>query len=248
MKVNIVMLAYERVKLTAQALDTLAAYTPRDLFNLTIVDDGSSWRVKEIADSSFERYTKINVDWTILTIDRSKHITGQARNLGVYWAEKYWGRGDYLYLSDNDTYFMPGWLDKLTRAWDIVEPLFPSYKLKLLGGWNHPFLQPQQRLALTETYKIALHDAIAGASQLMRWETWDKYGPLSANAPGVCQSEDWEFCQKIIKDGGKVGSIYPRVVFNCGLTNSFGQKAVGEDLVLKELQEAKRQYPDLYYE
>lgn len=82
----------------------------------------------------------------------------------------------------------------------------------------------------------------------MRWETWDKYGPLDAHASGVGQSEDYAFCQKIIQDGGKVGSIYPRCVLNCGLTNSFGQPSVGADFMLNELLEAKRTYPDLYYE
>jgi hypothetical protein len=71
---------------------------------------------------------------------------------------------------------------------------------------------------------------------------------LDAHAKGVGQSEDWAFCQKIIKDGGRVGSVYPRVVFNCGITNSYGQPSPGADVMLKELQEAKKTYKDLYWE
>jgi hypothetical protein len=122
--------------------------------------------------------------------------------------------------------------------------------LKLMGGWNHPYLQPtwQSTKWPDKSRQVATHDAITGASQLMCWDTWDKYGPLEAHAPGVSQSEDWLMCQKIIKDGGRVGSVYPRVVFNTGVTNSYGKPATGQDVMLKELQEAKVKYPDLYWE
>ena len=82
----------------------------------------------------------------------------------------------------------------------------------------------------------------------MKWDIWDEYGPQDAHAPGVCQSEDWKFCQDIIQDGGRVGSIYPRVVLNCGITNSMGEKAPGWDVMLKDLLEAKKEYPNLIWE
>jgi Glycosyl transferase family 2 len=231
-KVNIVMLVKDRRRLTAQALTTLYKNTPKELFNLVIVDDGSAQPISVLQDGM-----------VVLRIWGSSGITGQARNLGVYWAEKYWGRGDYLYLSDNDVYFTPQWLDKLVRIFESTQPY-----VKLIGGWNHTFLQPRESVELSSATYLKSHDAVTGASQLMRWATWDKYGPLDAHTPGVCPSEDWQFCQNIIKDGGRVGSVYPRVVFNCGLTNSFGQPSVGADVVLKELQEAKKKYPDLYWE
>ena len=237
MKVNIVLLAHNREKLTRQTLLTLYKNTPQDLFNLTFIDDDSdheeSVTVPHIAKNS-----------CTLRIEDSKGITGQARNLGVYWAEKYWGRGDYLYLSDNDVYFTPGWLYTMIETMET----WKDSHTPLIGGWNHPFLQPNLSVTMGNGFCLKSHDAVTGASQLMRWETWDKYGPLDAHAKGVCQGEDWQFCQNIIKDGGRVGSIYPRVVFNCGLTNSFGVPSVGADVVLKELQEAKKTNPDLYWE
>ncbi len=218
--------------LTHQCLRTLYRNTPHDLYNLTIVDDGSA--IPPMLHEG-EAYLKVL---------NGQHITGQARNLGVYWSEKVFGRGDYLYLSDNDVYFTPGWAEKLIHALSYIYS--GSW---VIGGWNHPYMQPHEGSKWRDQeIVVQTHDAIAGASQLMRWETWDKYGPLLANAKGVCQGEDWEFCQKIIKAEGRVGSIYPRVVFNCGLTNSYGVAAPGADLMLKELQEAKKLYPDLYYE
>lgn len=235
MKVNIVLIAKNRHWLTHQCLRTLLRNTPLDLYNLTIVDDESS--VKPGID--FRK-----MEYAYLRIEKSKGITGQARNLGIYWAEKYWGRGDYLYLTDNDVYFTPEWLFRLIESIEI----FKDAKTPLVGGWNHPFLQPKGAVAMGNGLVMKSHDAVAGASQLMRWETWDKYGPLDAHAAGVGQSEDWAFCQKIIQDGGCVGSVYPRVVLNCGLTNSFGQPSPGADLMLAELMEAKKTYPDMYWE
>lgn len=241
MKVNIVMLVKDRARLTFQALKTLYLNTPNELFNLTIINDAS--------ESVFHWDALEKDNLAVLTNKKSKGITGQARNLGVYWAEKYWGRGDYLCLLDNDLYFAPDWLVMMIGALESVTVTDPPQQFTLIGGWNHPFLQPGQiHKAPHSKHHIAEHDAIAGASQLMRWSTWDKYGPLDAHTPGVCKSEDWQFCQNIIKGGGRVGSIYPRVIFNCGLTNSFGEPSVGADHVLQELQQAKITYPDLYWE
>ena len=69
-------------------------------------------------------------------------------------------------------------------------------------------------------------------SMLMRWEVWDKYGPFNKTTPGrVCDSEDVEFCRKIHADGFKVGVVSPALIVNTGITNSFGQKIPGWELV-----------------
>lgn len=232
-KVNIVMLAHNRPRLTTQCMRSLGDNTPADLYNLTVIDDASENRV-----------IALDKNTSVLRIENSKGITGQARNLGIYWAEKYWGRGEYLYLTDNDMYFTPGWLEVLTYNLKTLEMGGSPW---VLGGWNHPYLQPKDKAPLSARF-VSSHDAVAGASQLMSWALWDKYGPLDAHAVGVGQSEDWKFCQDLIKDGGYAGSIYPRVVFNCGITNSLGQLSPGADVMVQELQQAKMQYPNLYWE
>ena len=238
MKVNMVMLVKDRERLTQQAIGSLYDTTDNLLFNLTVVDDGSK-------QSPMEFIPEVHADnCTTLRIEDSKGITGQARNLGVYWAEKYWGRGDYLYLTDNDMYFTPGWLEKLLEAWEKVE----KYGVAVLGAWNHPYLKPTEVQPPLYSDLVSLHDAVTGASQLMQWKTWDENGPLDAHAAGVGQSEDWKFCRDAHDKNGWLGSIQPHVVLNCGLTNSLGAQSPGATEMLAELEKSKITYPNLMWE
>lgn len=227
MKVNVCMIAKDRPRLTSQALRSLERNTPPHLYSFTIIDDGSySW------DSDSQEISYPHDNWLFVRLSCSKGIVGFARNLSIQISEQYWGRGDFLYLSDNDVYFQPGWLEKMIAAFERFEP----DGLRVLGGVRHPFHGANRRLGaflnlyvLPDQNCVALTDAVAGYSHLMRWETWDKYGPFDAHAQGVCKSEDFAFCQKIVKDGGLVGYIEPPVLINCGLTNTEGNPAVGSE-------------------
>ncbi len=81
-------------------------------------------------------------------------------------------------------------------------------------------------------------DAVAGYSMLMRWECFDLYGPFEQEAKGIGQSEDYAFCQKVIRGPeatffescrNLVGYIHPPVLAHCGITNSNGEPATGAD-------------------
>jgi glycosyltransferase involved in cell wall biosynthesis len=211
---NMVMLVKDRPGLTVQALQSLAKNTVGE-WNLVVVDDQSKYET-QLALRLFCHARRKQV--ACLRNENSKGITGQVRNLGVYWAERYWGRGDWLALADNDIAFLPGWDKRMVEcsAWNGW--------VKVLGGARHPYHQPNKiHDGWVET------DAVAGYLQMMRWETWEQYGPLDAHAPGVCQSEDHAFCRKIVEAGGLVGYIDPAVIMDCGLTNTLGQPAIGAD-------------------
>lgn len=225
--VNVVMLVKDRVRLTEQALRTLYENTPRDQFNLTIVDDGSDIETGLVV----ERYKQDNM--RVVHFPESIGIVGFLRNVGAWASERYFGRGEFLYFSDNDVAFFSGWLDKMTEVLSCRDWI--SGNVKLLGGYRHPFHGVNGSWP-----QVELTDAVAGYSHLMRWSTWDKYGPYDQHAKGVCQSEDFAICQKIVKDGGKVGYIHPPVIANCGITNSEGKPAIGH--------EAFPRLPDLIYE
>ena len=211
--INIVMIAKNRPNLTRQAVVSLYSHTPPGSFNLTLVDDQSDDLIEVESPNA-----------CVLRIGRSNGVVSKIKNLGVYWSEHYFGRGDWLYMSDNDVFYTAGWSVHLIKQMDAG--FFDGYAL--LGGQNHPYHQPQPVNKMLPF--IREYHALAGTSWLMPWSTWDKYGPLAeSNAPGVGQSEDHAFCQKIRADGYKVGAVWPHVVIDTGITQTNGQLSPGHE-------------------
>lgn len=238
--VNITIMARDRLWHTMRTLNTLwdtigAVGKPSiPTWDLTILDDGSEDETRDAIEDWVKNHnTRGNVYLVRNMV--SEGITGKCRNQVINCAEGRFGRGDFLYLSDNDVHFTDGWLQDLCLAYSLAS--FKELGLKVLGGWNHPFLHPNQTILVEtltsygEDYYINLCDAIAGPSWLLEWETWDKYGPFDAHAVGVRQSEDWAVCQKIIQDGGVVGCLSPHVIYNTGATDTFGEQTPGSELM-----------------
>lgn len=222
LRVNVTMIARNRHRLTEQAQRTLLENTNAELGYFTILDDGS-----EPPLDGVHRRNKV-----------ASGGAGPARNQVIEVAETLTGRKDLLYLSDNDIIAMPRWLDLLTELW----PAAYAQGFRVIGGYAHPFNRtslgawPQYSEVMGRT--MVVHETLAVATQswLMDWETWDKYGPF-AEAPGVRQSEDVDMCQRIRKDGGKVGYVTPFCVQNCSLTDTFGKEVPGAELLRAEMQE-----------
>jgi len=217
---NIVMVVRDRFRLTEQALKSLFDHTDRDQFNLTIVDDYSTdFRLLNLM-SRYCRYPNV----TCVHIEKSQHVIARAKNIGVEWSDQTFDRHQWLYISDNDVCFTPGWLDTLTGV--AVNTIIDGYKL--WGGQVHPFHKPTRPHCLLSDCKLDQHQVVDGPSWLMRWDTWDAYGPFDPNnAPGPCQSDEYPFCKKILDDGHLIGVVKPHVVIHTGLTQTDGRDAPG---------------------
>ena len=160
---------------------------------------------------------------------------GGSRNNGIAYSQKYFSRGDLLYLSYNDVYFTEEWLDVLIEAYSLH-----GDTTKVIGGYCHPYSQPNWMsppwARKGEVYRTTTRDAVGGASWLLSWNTWDKYGQLMDNARGTCQSEDYEYCQRIRKDGYEVGAVVPHVVYHTGRTDTFGKLSPGADVASPDVE------------
>lgn len=231
---NICVLTYNRPKLTEQCLRTLASTTKCPDERITIVDDCSTdrWVPEELLSQYADSILKM---WPILNEENLG--TGLSRNKSIRESESRWGRGDYLYLSDSDVFFLPKWLPTLIECYEWARA---THNVVALGAYAHPFLKPRQSWpffsdVLGRTLQIGELDALPTQSWLWRWEDWDKYGPFCATPAGkVCQSEDVDMSNRIKADGGKVAAIYPGLVVNCGVTNSFAERIPGYDEVMRE--------------
>lgn len=213
--INIIMVTKDRMKLFNQSIESLYKNTPLDQFNLTVVDDCSSEENRKEIKSLSKQY----LFHLILNLEPTP--LGGSKNIGVEFIKGI-DRGDLLYLTDNDVYFTENWLSELSTAWKNKPE-----EIKLLGGGCHKWLCTNRIFQNGYYYK----DAISGWSWLMDWGTWEKYGPMDANALGSGQSEDWAFCQKIKKDGFEVASIWPEVIIHCGKTNTEGNPAIGSETI-----------------
>lgn len=229
--INITLLCANRPRLLKQALDSIG-----DLSNATVTirDAGMNDEVRHLASA----WCGANESAYVFHADTPLG-TGPARNDAVRKSENIFGRGSHLYLSDDDVYFLQSdWLRVLTTAYDEAWEL--GYRV--LGAYNHPFNRPIHASSLAPRlpsgYRVNEVYALASQSMLMSWEVWDQFGPFCDTPAGkVCQSEDVDFCNKIRESGFKVGVIYPALLVNTGITNSFGDKIPGWIMVKNECPE-----------
>ncbi len=220
---NFTMLCRDRPTLTAQALLSLTAQT-KDM-TVTILDDRSLPTTANML-KCWEEHDGVHV-----VRNEQAMGTGELRNAVIKASEERWGRGVYLYLSDNDVAFRPRWLQTLIRLYDMVYPEFA-----ILGAYNHPFHQPISRFYSPDAYAIHEVWALATQSMLMRWEVWDEFGPFCQTpVDKVCQSEDVDFSNRIRAAGRKVGTVSPPLITATGITNTFGEKIPGWAAVLAEV-------------
>lgn len=210
------MLVKDRPRLTQQALDSLVEHTTGD-YRLTILDDHSAMETSELVDSYQSKSCQII---------HSRYQTlgpGRARNIAIDKASKA-GRGDLLYLCDNDCYFLPNWDAQLLAVW----PLAQAAGFQALGGYAHPYQLPIKNH--DEINELA---ALGLLSWLMEWRTWDTYGAFLPSVE-VNGSEDWDYSQRIRKAGFKVGALAIPVVINCGITSSNGKLCPGASMLYEQ--------------
>ena len=226
---NITMLAATRPRLLKQALESIG-----DLSAATVL----------IRDAYLDRQVyDLLIDWddgarkVVLCANPEHQLgTGPARNQVISMSAACFGRGDYLYLSDDDVYFLrPHWLKILVEAYRLARP----YGYRIVGAYNHPYNQPCEKswVSVQDGIVEPVY-AVATQSMLMDWETWDEFGPFCDTPAGkVCQSEDVDLCNRIRAAGCKVGVISPSLLVNTGITNSFGEHIPGWELVKSQCPE-----------
>lgn len=210
MNTSIIVLVHNRPRLTRQTLDSIVRNTSVP-YNVLVCDDSSDAETQAV----LAEFVRPNI--RVVRYETPVGIIGALRNAGAASAEWTFGTPEYVAFLDNDICVTAFWLDSMIEAEQ-------RSRLSVLGGYRHPFHGVNaERDGIEET------DAVAGYSMLMRWQTWERYRPFAANQQGVGASEDFVLCQRIIKDGGKVGYVHPPVLYHCGVTNSNGQPAVGAE-------------------
>lgn len=226
---NVTMLCANRPRLLQQALDSIGDLSHA---TLTIRDAGMNPLVREIMDDTCRHRIGLTHGFSNAT----PMGTGPARNEVVKRSEAIFGRGDYLYLSDDDVCWTASdWLKIMASAYAEAR----GDGFRVLACYNHPYNRPcAPPLCLSSRWDVNEVYAVATQSMFMDWETWDQFGPFCDTPAGkVCQSEDVAFSNKIREAGYKVGVISPALLVNTGITNSFGDMIPGWELVKSQCPE-----------
>jgi len=221
MTIPIIIPCFNRLRLVRQTLDSLVENTPRKLYQLIVVDDGST-------DGTREWLKEQRIDKLIFQENKGP---GGAKNTGV----KASGKTEYLYISDSDMYFKKGWLNALI---DIYQQL---PEIGILGALGHPWWP-----TIGEAYvggtpgekagtRVCFAEQLPGYSWFMKREIWDKCGPLQEKtAYGV---DDTEFCNKVKALGYKLGRLDEELVLHCGIKRADGSITYGADDQIKDYPE-----------
>ena len=227
-KTAIILITKNRQKLLHQTITSLFKNTPRELFDLIVVDDGS-----ENTNMLHDLKSRGDISDLILT---NLGSPGALRNLGVEIARR---KGyKYIYQSDNDMYFLPGWIEKCQKT--LVE----NENIKLVAPYGHPYHLHNDEFIHDDIYSV---NACAGNSWYLSTENYLKYG-LSENK-GIMCSEDHDFCVRLRADGFICARFIDNLVLHTGITNSSGDPATGAEQMLEELSQAKiNNNIDVYYE
>ena len=233
-KTAVVIITKNRGKLLHQTIKSLFENTPRELFDLIVVDDGS-----ESTSYLEELHERGDISHLILT---NLCSPGACRNMGMEIVKRLGYK--YVYHSDNDMYFLPKWIEK------CQEQLKHHPRIKIIAPYGHPYHLPNGEFEEKEGENFYCYgvNACAGNSWYLETETYLKYG-LAENK-GIMCSEDHDFCIRLRKDGFICARFIENKVLHCGISNSSGEPATGAEQMLDELMEAKIKYnlKDLYYE
>ncbi|HEY7946182.1 MAG TPA: glycosyltransferase, partial [Acidimicrobiales bacterium] len=128
-RVSIVIACFNRAQLTLSCLQSLQATTEPALYEVILVDNGSSDATVTLAGAQGSRFRVVRND--------ENTGFGPACNQGAALA-----RGEYILFLNNDTVLLPGWLEPLVGALDedpalaAVQPklLYPDGRLNDAGG------------------------------------------------------------------------------------------------------------------
>ena len=109
MFISIIVVSYNRLKLTKYCIESLIANTPRKEFELIVVDNCST-------DGTIEYLQNLKEIDTLILNDKNYHV-GRAFNQGLNRAKGEW----HLALA-NDRFAMKGWINNFKKVVDELNP------------------------------------------------------------------------------------------------------------------------------
>ncbi len=199
-KTSIIVVTYNNLDFTKQCLKSIRKYSPKDSYELIVIDNNSKDKTKE--------YLQKQNDLKLILNDDNKGFP-RACNQGIKIANK---KNDILFLN-NDTIVTSNWLLNLQKC------LYSSKKIGAVGAvcnkdenrqgidFKYDDLKTMQKLAklnnISDSSKWEEKTFLIGFCLLVKREVINKLKCLDEKySPGYI--EDNDFCLRILKAGYKL--------------------------------------------
>lgn len=212
---SIVIVNWNTVGLLCQCLDSIYRIGSQYIFEIIVVDNGSSDDSVAIIKQRFPE---------VIVIENKENLGfARANNLGIVAAQ-----GRYYLLLNSDTIILPGTLDELISVADlhpdvgVISPKllnvdnslqeswasFPSLFSELLG---QNFRNRRPVPGVPSAYDV---DWVSGACMLVRVKMVQEVGSLDEDYFMYSEETDW--CFRIKKAGWKIWYFSSAIIYHLG--------------------------------
>ena len=238
MRASIVVLTYNQLKEgTAPCVESLFLFTPKQDFELILVDNASSDGTPGYLRSLQKEHDNVKV---ILNDENKGYAAGN--NDGMRMAE-----GECLVLLNNDTLVTPGWLDALLgplerdRTIGMICPVTNSAgneQMIILPSLNEEnYVEVAGRYTSRNKGHLFDTEKLGFYCVAFRREVLEKVGPLDENF-GIGMFEDDDYCLRVRRAGHRLVINEGCFIYHKG-SLSF-KRLVGKEY--QELFERNREY------
>jgi len=204
MRASLVVLTYNQLKEgTIPCLESLFLYTPRDQFELIIVDNASSDGTPEHLRAVAKEHDNVRL---ILNAENKGYASGN--NDGMRAA-----KGDCVVLLNNDTMATPGWLDALLaplekdRSIGLICPITNSAgneQTVVIPSLNEEnYVEVSRRYTAKNKGHIFDTEKLGFYCVAMRRDVLEKVGLLDERF-GLGMFEDDDYCLRVRRSGHRL--------------------------------------------
>lgn len=243
--VSLVILTLNQLPYTRQCLESILRCTPQDLYELILVDNGSSDGTTDFLESFLSSRLPRN-RWSLMQNGKNLGFS-KGCNQGILA-----GQGNHILLLNNDVMVTPGWLERLLLTLTsgdrrgIVGPMSNRALLWQEVSFNDAARRDDQillselddfseALASKKKGSILSCQSLSGFCLLIKREVVECIGLLDESFP-IGGGEDIDFCFRALKAGFEVILAEDTFVYHHGGATFKGERISEEPLQSRNIK------------
>jgi len=248
----VVIASFHRRKLIQQTIESIKKNSIMDV-QIVVVDNSRDSEtpkyLKSLKDIIYFHFNETDYDYMEhILVDTEIGRAFAASPESAYWNNKmsmgkiYTKGGQlappskYIYFTQNDMYFLPGWDRAMTTALGYED-------LIIVAGYSGSHGSNGRDVGYDR--KVQNVGLVPGSSMMFRREDWDKIGTFPD------YDEDNWMSYEMRGRGKNLGLIYPYIIIHCGYTSTLVRGEETERVKTGDaatVEQMMKEYPDIIYE